>query len=150
RVTLVIRHALRSALADAGAATHYGIVIYRVSMVLVGAATVAALVSSVRATLETKMASESEIRELLMDHVDTQRKSVGTIVGLLTPRGRRFVSYGHSRRGDPRPLDADTVFEVGSVTKLFTALLLADMVQRGEVALDAPLSQYLPDVKVPE
>jgi CubicO group peptidase (beta-lactamase class C family) len=119
-------------------------------MVLVGAVTVAALVASVRATFETKVASDAEIREFLVDHVDTQKKSVGTIVGLLTPRGRRFVSYGHLSQGDSRPLDADTVFEVGSVTKLFTALLLADMVQRGEVALDAPLSQYLPDGKVPE
>jgi serine-type D-Ala-D-Ala carboxypeptidase/endopeptidase len=125
-------------------------VIYRVSMILVGAVTVAALVASVRASLEISLASDAEIRELLVDHVDAQRKSVGTIVGLLTPQGRRIVSYGRLNQNDPRPLDADTVFEVGSVTKIFTALLLADMVQRGAVALDDPLSKYLPEVKVPD
>jgi CubicO group peptidase (beta-lactamase class C family) len=149
-VTFVIRRALRSALAGAGAATHHGIVIYRVSLVLVGAVTVSALVASVRATLAPSLASDAEIRELLVDHVDAQKKSVGTIAGLLTPQGRRFVSYGHLNQGDLRPLDADTVFEVGSVTKIFTALLLADMVQRGDLALDDPLSKYLPEVKVPD
>ncbi|MFL6245524.1 MAG: serine hydrolase, partial [Thermoanaerobaculia bacterium] len=45
----------------------------------------------------------------------------------------------------------DTLFEIGSITKVFTALLLADAVQRGEVALSDPVSKYLPaNVKVPE
>jgi len=95
--------------------------------------------------------SDAEIRELLKDRVDVQHKSVGMVVGIVTPQGRRIVSYGRLNQGDPRPLDGDTVFEIGSVTKIFTALLLADMVQRGEVTLTDPVGQYLPSgVKVPE
>ena len=49
-----------------------------------------------------------------------------------------------------RPLNGDTVFEMGSVTKVFTSLLLADMVQKGEVSLDDPVAKYLPaTVKMP-
>jgi serine-type D-Ala-D-Ala carboxypeptidase/endopeptidase len=48
-------------------------------------------------------------------------------------------------------LNGDTIFEIGSATKVFTSLLLADMVQRGEVALADPVAKYLPaDVKVPQ
>ena len=48
-------------------------------------------------------------------------------------------------------MNGDTLFEIGSVTKVFTALLLADAVQRGEVALTDPVAQYLPpNTKVPE
>ena len=48
-------------------------------------------------------------------------------------------------------MDGDTVFEIGSVTKAFTALLLADMVVKSEVALSDPAAKYLPaGVKVPE
>ncbi len=61
------------------------------------------------------------------------------------------MAYGSLNQGDPRPLNGDTIFEIGSVTKVFTSLLLADMVERGEVALNDPISKYLPPgVKAPE
>jgi D-alanyl-D-alanine-carboxypeptidase/D-alanyl-D-alanine-endopeptidase len=98
-----------------------------------------------------QLPSDAEIRELLIDHVDFQKKSVGTIVGIISPQGRRIISYGRLNQGDSRPLDGDSVFEIGSVTKIFTTLLLADMVHRGEVALDDPVAKYLPaQVKMPE
>lgn len=47
-------------------------------------------------------------------------------------------------------LDGNTVFEIGSVTKVFTSTLLSEMVARGEVKLDDPISKYLPaSVRVP-
>ena len=43
------------------------------------------------------------------------------------------------------------MFEIGSVTKVFTALLLMDMVERGEVALSDPVAIYLPSgITVPQ
>jgi CubicO group peptidase (beta-lactamase class C family) len=47
--------------------------------------------------------------------------------------------------GSGRPVDGDTVFFIGSVTKTFTSLLLAEMAARGEVALDDPAAKYLPE-----
>ena len=56
-----------------------------------------------------------------------------------------------SPRAVARPVDGDTIFEIGSVTKTFTSLLLADMVNRKEVALDDPAAKYLPEhVRMPE
>jgi CubicO group peptidase (beta-lactamase class C family) len=61
------------------------------------------------------------------------------------------VAYGHLNQGDSRPLNGDTVFEIDSITKVFTGLLLTDMVTRGEVALTDPVAKYLPsEVKVPD
>jgi D-alanyl-D-alanine-carboxypeptidase/D-alanyl-D-alanine-endopeptidase len=94
---------------------------------------------------------ESEIRRILAERIDRERRGVGIVVGVITPEGRRVISHGGFAHGDPRHLDGDTVFEIGSVGKVFTALLLADMVQRSEVALDDPIATYLPpDVKVPQ
>jgi hypothetical protein len=59
---------------------------HRVSLILVTAMTIVALVISVRATLAPRVASDDEIHELLVDHVDVQRKSLGTIVGIQTAR----------------------------------------------------------------
>ena len=96
-----------------------------------------------------------EIREILVKRIDQQKQAVGIVVGVIEPNGRRVVAYGNlakaPRHGDPRTLDGDTIFEIGSVTKVFTSLLLADMVNRKEVALDDPAAKYLPEnVKMPE
>jgi serine-type D-Ala-D-Ala carboxypeptidase/endopeptidase len=93
---------------------------------------------------------DKDIRAILADRIDVQRQGVGIVVGVIDPSGRRTVAYGSTRKGEG-PVDANTVFEIGSITKVFTSLLLADAVQRGEVALTDPVSKYLPpNVKVPE
>ena len=95
--------------------------------------------------------SDAEIRRILAERVDKYRQSVGIVVGVIEPKGRRVVAHGNLAADDPRPLNGDTVFEIGSITKVFTSLLLADMAERDEVALADPVSKYLPPtVKVPE
>jgi D-alanyl-D-alanine-carboxypeptidase/D-alanyl-D-alanine-endopeptidase len=95
--------------------------------------------------------SDGDIRQILAERVDAQGKGVGIIVGVIGPGGRTVISYGQLSAGDPRPLEGDTAFEIGSMTKVFTALLLADMVQRREVALEDPIAKYLPvGAKLPE
>jgi serine-type D-Ala-D-Ala carboxypeptidase/endopeptidase len=93
---------------------------------------------------------DKDIRAILADRIDVQRKGVAIVVGVIDPSGRRTVAYASAKAGEG-PVDANTVFEIGSVTKVFTSLLLADAVQHGEVALTDPVSKYLPpNVKVPE
>ena len=94
---------------------------------------------------------DSEIRKILVERIDAFHQGVGIVVGVIDPQGRRVVAYGSLNQGDPWPLNGDTIFEIGSVTKVFTSVLLADMVERGEVALADPVAKYLPpEVKVPE
>ena len=95
--------------------------------------------------------SDEEIRKILVERVDVEHRGVGIVVGVITPQGQRIISYGKPDGDDLPPLGGDTVFEIGSITKVFTSLLLADMVRRGEVALNDPVEKYLPaGVKVPE
>jgi CubicO group peptidase (beta-lactamase class C family) len=95
--------------------------------------------------------SDEEIRALLADQIDVQHKSVGMAIGIITPEGRRVVAHGSTGRRDRRPVDGDTAFEIASVTKVFTSLLLAEMVERGDVALDDPVANHLPThVRVPQ
>ena len=47
-------------------------------------------------------------------------------------------------------LNENTIFEIGSATKVFTALLVLSLVEQGKMSLDDPLEKYLPkDVPVP-
>jgi CubicO group peptidase (beta-lactamase class C family) len=60
------------------------------------------------------------------------------------------TGYGRLNQESDHKPDGDTVFEIGSVTKVFTAILLADMVERGELKLDDPISKFLSQsTKVP-
>ncbi|MBI2213133.1 MAG: serine hydrolase [Acidobacteria bacterium] len=93
---------------------------------------------------------DGEVRKILVDRIDTRHQGVGIVVGLVDGSARRVVAYG-SFDNDSRKVDGDTLFEIGSTTKVFTALLLADAVARGEVSLDDPIGKFLPvGVKAPE
>jgi len=95
--------------------------------------------------------SDAEIRDILVQRIDAMHRSVGIVVGVIDANGRRVVAYGHLNQGDPRSVNGETMFEIGSVTKVFTSLLLSEMVQRGEAALDDPVAKYLPpSVKMPQ
>ncbi len=95
--------------------------------------------------------SDAGIPQIFIDRIDRDHQGVGIVVGVIDAKGRRIVAYGSLAKGDPRQINGDTVFEIGSVTKVFTSLLLMDMVQRGEVALTDPVSKFLPsNVKMPE
>ena len=83
-------------------------------------------------------------------HANFDHDDVCMVVALVDKDGTRILSAGKMGNGTDRPVDGDTLFEIGSCTKTFTALLLQEMVRRGEVKLDDPVSKYLPaTVKVP-
>ena len=110
-----------------------------------------ALCAAAAAQSPSPIPSDEEIRKILVQRIDDAKQSVGIVVGVIEPKGRRIVSYGALAQGDTGPLDGDTVFEIGSITKVFTSLLLSDMVQREELALNDPIGKYLPsEVRVPE
>jgi CubicO group peptidase (beta-lactamase class C family) len=76
--------------------------------------------------------------------------NAGMVIGLVDEGGSRIFSRGKLDNGTNQEVDGDTVFEIGSITKTFTSLLLLDLVERGIVKLNDPVAQYLPSsVKMP-
>jgi D-alanyl-D-alanine-carboxypeptidase/D-alanyl-D-alanine-endopeptidase len=71
---------------------------------------------------------------------------VGLVAAASTAAGPVVHGAGHVRGGGHVP-DATSVFQIGSVTKVFTALLLADAVVRGEISLDTPLVALVPEAR---
>lgn len=65
-------------------------------------------------------------------------------------REKTTISFGCSSEAGPVALDRDSLFEIGSITKGLTGLLLADMVRKGEVKLEDPVSMHSrPGAKLP-
>lgn len=94
--------------------------------------------------------TDEKLREALKQRIDVAGSGVGIVVGIVDEKGQRVIAYGKPARESGQSVDGDTVFEIGSITKVFTGLILADMIERGEVRLDDPVSRYLPaSVKVP-
>jgi len=88
------------------------------------------------------MPSDSDVRAIIKPRVDTGRYA-GIAVGLVSRDGKQQVT-AYGPRAGVTPFDGNTVFEIGSITKTFTAAILADMVAKREVALDDPVVKHLP------
>lgn len=84
------------------------------------------------------------IRRMLVDRVDERRLSVGMVIGTTETKNHHVISRGYRDARTEAPVNEDTLFEIGSITKLFTALLLADMANQDEVGLDEPVAELLP------
>jgi len=69
-------------------------------------------------------------------------RNAGIVVGILQRGERRVFTYGRAK--------PDSIFQIGSITKTFTALLLAQMVEQGKVRFDEPVRELLPEGTAPK
>ena len=69
-------------------------------------------------------------------------------VAEIGPDGAVFAGLGDADPSDPGAPTADTVFELGSITKTFTGALFADAIERGEVSADDQLAEHLPEMRL--
>lgn len=92
----------------------------------------------------------TRIQEILNTEV-ANRRTPGIILGIIDSTGKRVIfSAGVQSETHPVKPDTSTMYEIGSVTKVFTSLLLADMSLSGELNINDPISKFLPDsVKAP-
>lgn len=90
-----------------------------------------------------------EVKENIKSRVDNGTNT-GIVVGLITSDGVTYYRYGVKSLETNEQVDENSVFEIGSISKTFTGILLAEMVLKGELSLDTPLQQLLPEgVKAP-
>ncbi len=81
-------------------------------------------------------------RQAIADHV-----AVGFTVGVLKEGQTQILGYGETVKDSGTVPGQDTEYEIGSISKVFTGVLLADMVERGLVKLDEPLRDFFPELK---
>ncbi len=82
----------------------------------------------------------ADVRAVLVNDHGYDTLSVGRVRGGQVA----FAGLGTTEGGDPP--SPQTPYELGSITKTFTGMLLADAVQRGEMAVEDPLSKYLTEL----
>jgi CubicO group peptidase (beta-lactamase class C family) len=83
------------------------------------------------------------IRAIIKREVASKR-SKSIVVGIINAGGRQIYSEGIiSDQKRVRP-DGNTVYEIGSITKVFASVLLAEMGLKGQLTITDPISKYLP------
>lgn len=88
--------------------------------------------------------SDAEIETILAERVAAQGPGIAIVVRIIHPSGLRVIAQGEPAATGNRAVKSDTLFEIGSLTKVFTALLLTDMAARGHVTITDPVAKYLP------
>ena len=72
----------------------------------------------------------------------------GVAVGVFY-NGREYIrGYGVTNVDYPLPVDGNTLFRIGSMTKTFTGTAMMRLVDQGMISLDAPVATYLPDLEL--
>ncbi len=81
-----------------------------------------------------------------MDELTIQHMPPGMVVWVDAPMLHFAAASGYANLHDETPMPVDGAFKIGSITKLFTATLILQLMEEGTLTLDDPLMQWLPDV----
>lgn len=84
-----------------------------------------------------------EVKDNIKARVDNGTNP-GIVVGIMEGDKTYYYYYGVKSLKSKEPVDEHSVFEIGSITKTYTGIILADRVIKGKVSLDDPLQKYLP------
>ena len=102
------------------------------------------LIVALAGVLAQAQPTDALVKDILAQRVDVDKQAVGLAAIIVNGDQVRIVTHGFQALDKAAPITADTLFEIGSITKTFTALLLADMVVKGELKLDDPVEKWLP------
>jgi D-alanyl-D-alanine-carboxypeptidase/D-alanyl-D-alanine-endopeptidase len=99
----------------------------------------------------TSVKITDEIKDRLNALVDSNRTKAAIVIGIVDPNGTQFYSNGKISNTNNTNVDQNTIFAIGSNTKVFTTVLLAEMVEEGLIKLNDPIDKYLPpNVTIPQ
>ncbi|MDC9722046.1 MAG: serine hydrolase [Urechidicola sp.] len=91
----------------------------------------------------------TEVKEHIKSRVD-EGINVGIVVALIDGENVEYFSYGKADLKTGADVDENSIFEIGSISKTFTGIIVADEVIKGKMKLSDPISDYLSEyTKVP-
>jgi Beta-lactamase class C and other penicillin binding proteins len=74
-----------------------------------------------------------------------QQNTQSLAIGILKNGQTKTYFYGETAKGNQTPPTKTSIYEIGSLSKVFTAILLSNLVEEGTITLDQPISLFLPD-----
>jgi beta-lactamase class C len=109
---------------------------------------------AISAVLVCSLTAAAPAAETLQGAVDSAFRPLlamydvpGIVVAVTVDGHDRFFSYGVASKATKAPVTKDTLFEIGSVSKIFTATLACYVQALDELSLDDHPSRYMPDLR---
>lgn len=96
------------------------------------------------------MSSELPFRavaDALTEAMDKHRVP-GAALGILADGREEHATFGVTSINTQAPVGPETLFQIGSLTKTYTATVIWQLIDQGALALDAPVRTYLPDLRL--
>src|SRR5215210_7994688 len=72
----------------------------------------------------------------------------GVAVGVLMDGEETYACHGVNSIDNPLPVNPETLYRLGSVTKTYTATAVMRLVTEGRIELDAPVRRYVPELRL--
>ncbi len=104
----------------------------------------AVALSSLVASRPALAGEDLDVDKVIRERVDAGY-SVGIVIAVVKPEGTKFHAYGRVATDSEQTVNPDTLYELGAITSVFTAAVLTEMVERGDVKLSDPITKYLPE-----
>ena len=82
--------------------------------------------------------------ETIKKHIK-KLKIPGISIGLINENETKFFNYGELKKESGIEPSSDTLYEIGSMTKTFTAILTVKLQEEGQLSLNEPITKYLPE-----
>src|SRR5206468_10169797 len=90
---------------------------------------------------------EQIVKEKVQPILPKNSEGGGVAVAVRMNGNTQFFNYGMADNAQNRPVTADSIFNLGSVGKVFATTLLAQAVKRGELSLDDPVAKYVTELQ---
>ena len=100
--------------------------------------------TSAVATDNPLLTEQDKFIDTVVKQYFTDPNTVGASISVLKNGKTFFYNYGETKQGNHQLPTAHSIYEIGSISKTFTATLLAYAVQEGKVKLTDPVNKYLP------
>lgn len=99
-------------------------------------------------TGETTLSERHDELQARVAEAAKRMRVPGVAVGIYLDGAEDYVYHGVTSIANPLPVDAGTLFQIGSTTKTYTGTAIMMLVEQGKVDLAAPVRRYLPDFRL--
>lgn len=87
-----------------------------------------------------------EIERIILHDTDISLdETPGFIIGIIDQDSTYFVEFGSKEKGSKATLDAEDIFEVGSISKVFTSSLVSILVAEGKLRYEDKINFFIPE-----